>query len=791
MKFFLFSFFIFIFYIIKGQSISGYVKDIKTGESLPGVVISIENKPVSSTNSYGYFSVKLKKNTEYISFNLIGYKKLQKKISFKDTILTIYLETILTTLQEVAISTKKNQINNLQTSNYTLTQERIKSIPSITGTPDVLKVFQLLPGVQTATEGTTNLNVRGGSYDQNLILLDEAPIYNPAHALGFFSTFNADAIKTATIYKGNFPAQYGGRLSSVIDIIMKDGNNQQFNTDISIGLTANQFTVQGPIKKNKTSFLFSFRNSNVGNLIKILGLVVNNNVGTDEYIKFWDNNIKINHTINNRNKIYFSFYTGNDAYNFKILSLKNTVDWSNISSTIRWNHIYNKDLFSNLSLYTTNYTSINKNQINVNNTTWVSTIQEIGLKNDFTKNISNNDVLKTGVALAYRHFNPGVINQDNDSINKEKYINLNKNYNLEISMYLSREKEINDKLSINVGVRSSWFADLGPHYQYKIKTPSGIVDTLIYTDYGKIRNSFISFEPRITARYLINENSSLKGSISFVQQNLHLISNSTAGLPYDYWITASKEIKPQTSTQYLIGYFTNLFSKKISLSIEAYYKTLNNILDFKDNSNLLTEKSIEINTLQGIGRSYGVELFVEKNVGKHVGWISYTLARTQYKIENVNNDQWYSPRYDIRHNLSIVWIKKISDRKELSMTFKYTSGGFISLPTAIGNFDGALFSIYNFKNNYELPSYNRADLSYKLKTKRYFKSKLKKEWVFTLYNVYAKENIFSLVYRPVVNKPSDTDGIRNNPEFKIYNYNELYKFYLFSIIPTITFNVKF
>ncbi|MCX8481907.1 MAG: TonB-dependent receptor, partial [Sediminibacterium sp.] len=370
-------------------------------------------------------------------------------------------------------------------------------------------------------------------------------------------------------------------------------------------------------------------------------------------------------------------------------------------------------------------------------------------------------------------------------------INLNKNYNLEISMYLSREKEINDKLSINVGVRSSWFADLGPHYQYKIKTPSGIVDTLIYTDYGKIRNSFISFEPRITARYLINENSSLKGSISFVQQNLHLISNSTAGLPYDYWITASKEIKPQTSTQYLIGYFTNLFSKKISLSIEAYYKTLNNILDFKDNSNLLTEKSIEINTLQGIGRSYGVELFVEKNVGKHVGWISYTLARTQYKIENVNNDQWYSPRYDIRHNLSIVWIKKISDRKELSMTFKYTSGGFISLPTAIGNFDGALFSIYNFKNNYELPSYNRADLSYKLKTKRYFKSKLKKEWVFTLYNVYAKENIFSLVYRPVVNKPSDTDGIRNNPEFKIYNYNELYKFYLFSIIPTITFNVKF
>ena len=786
---------IILFFIISSinflfsQNIGGYVKDEKTGESLPGVIISIANKPITITNSYGYFSIKIKNSIESVSFNFIGYKSSTKKITKKDSIILVYLESIVTTLQDVELSTKKNLINNLQTSTYTLTQERIKAIPSITGTPDVLKVFQLLPGVQTATEGTTNLNIRGGSYDQNLILLDEAPIYNPAHALGFFSTFNSDAIKTATIYKGNFPAQYGGRLSSVIDIIMKDGNNQKYNTDISIGLTANQFTVQGPINKGKTSFLFSFRNSNVGNLIKVIGLFVNNGTGSDEYIRFWDNNIKINHIINNRNKIYFSFYAGSDEYNFKILSLKNNVDWSNISSTLRWNHVFNNSLFSNLSVYATKYSSINKNQFSLNNFSWSSGIQEVGLKNDFTKNLENNDLLKFGFAIAYRYFNPGSITNDRDSIDKIKSANLNKNNNFELAVYASREKELNDRLSINIGVRATWFADLGPHYQYKINTPIGVLDTFIYTPAGQIRNNFFSFEPRITARYLLNNNASIKGSISFAQQNLHLISNSTAGLPYDYWITASKEIKPQTSVQYLVGFFTELFKKKVSLSIEAYYKTLNNILDFKDNSNLLSEKNIELNTLQGIGNSYGIEVFLEKNIGKYSGWLSYTLAKTQYKIENVNNNDWYSPRYDIRHNISIVWLKKINERKEFSMTLKYTSGGFISLPTSVGYFDGVQFSIYKYKNNYELPAYNRADICYKIKTKKYFKSRFKKEWVFTIYNVYAKENIFSLVYRPNISNPYNEEP--SNPSYKVYNYSDLYKFYLFSIIPTITFNVRF
>ena len=789
MKLIIFVFLNFYINIIFSQNISGIIKDSKTGETLPNVIIFNDTKQIGVTNSYGYYSIKIREGNKNLKFSLIGYFTSLQKISNKDTLLNINLEPYTTTLSEVILNTKKNKIHNLQISTLTLTQEKIKTIPSLTGTPDILKVFQLLPGVQTANEGTTNLNIRGGSYDQNLILLDEAPIYNPAHALGFFSTFNADAIKTATIYKGNFPAQYGGRLSAVIDIIMKDGNNQKFNTDISIGLTANQFTVQGPIKKNKTSFLFSFRNSNVSNLLKVVNFFYPTiNIKPDDNIRFWDNNIKINHIINQNNKLFFSFYTSFDNYNFNIFSVQNNLNWSNISSTIRWNHIFNKTLFSNLSLYGTQYTSLNKNISNVKNYEWFSGIKEIGLKNDFTKYLANSNTIKFGYAVAYRNINPGVIEQkDSNSFFQNK--NQNINNNIDVALYISKEQILNNKLSILYGIRTTWFADIGPHNQYKIESQNGFIDTNIYTSFGKIRNNFFSFEPRITARYLINENSSLKTSITISQQNIHLISNSTAGLPYDYWISASKEIKPQTSTQFLIGYFTELFNKKLSVSIEAYYKTMDNILDFKDNSNLLTEKNIELNVIQGIGKSYGIEFFIEKQFGKLNGWISYTLAKTQYKVPNVNNNEWYSPRYDIRHNLSLVAFYKINQRFELSSTFKYTSGGFISFPTRSFKFAGAVFSVYDSKNNYELPAYNRLDVSLKYRGKKYEKRKLKKEWVFTLYNVYGQENIFSLVVRPTAGKEWN-DNLQNAEE-NATNGSKAYYFYLFGLIPTITLNLKF
>ena len=790
-KIFLFLIFFCLVYIenVKAQQVRGIIKDYKTGETISNVIISNGNKVVAQSNSYGFYSLKLNNSNNELIFNTLGYNTIKIKLPKKDTILNILLESITTTLKEIELNTKKNNITNLQTGTITISQEKIKAVPSITGSPDILKVFQLLPGVQTANEGTTNLNIRGGSYDQNLILLDEAPIYNPAHALGFFSTFNSDAIKNATIYKGNFPAQFGGRLSSVIDIIMKEGNNKAYNNDVTIGLTANQITLQGPFKKNKSSYLVGFRNSNVSNLFKAVNLfypVVE--FTNDQYIRFWDMNIKTNFILNENNKIYFSFYTSRDNYNYKIFSLINNLEWSNISGTIRWNHIYNKKLFSNLSIYGTQYESINKNFIKSKNFTWLSGVKEFGLKKDFTNYLNNNNTLKFGVSFIVRKFNPGIIDR-NDSINTKKQISNNINTNYELSGYISNEQVFNDKLSLLYGLRTSLFADIGPHTQYKIETSNGFIDTNIYTPFGKIRNQFLNFEPRITLRYLINKNSSIKLNYTYSQQNIHLISNSTAGLPYDYWVSASKEILPQTSYQFLLGYYTELFNKKINFSFETYYKILQNILDFKDNSNLLVEPNIEFITVQGKGQSYGVELYIEKLIGKFTGWLSYTLAKTQYKLPNVNNNEWYSPRYDIRHNVSIVTFYKLNNQYSISSTFKLTSGGFISFPTRSFLFDGAYFSLYEKKNNFELPTYHRLDLSVNYNSKKNQKRKIKKEWIFTIYNVYGNENIFSLVTR------QDPGFIKSGDETVnthiILNGTKVYKFFLFSVIPTISLNLKF
>ena len=773
------------------KTVYGTVKDKNTGELLSNVVISTNSKNVVISNKYGFFSIKSTKNNLSIKFSLIGYKYIEIQSPQKDSEIIVYLTPVIENLNQVTVSTRMQKIKSLQTSFNQLSQEKIKSIPSVTGIPDVLKSFQLLPGVQTSSEGTTNLNIRGGSYDQNLVLLDEAPIYNPAHALGFFSTFNTEAIKSATIYKGNFPAQYGGRLSSVIDIVMKEGNNRRFQGDVTIGLTANQITLQGPLKKGKSSYLIGFRNSNVGLLLTTIGSLVSTGSELNkDYIRFNDFNLKINHQLNEKNKLYFSFYNSNDAYNFKILFLINNLLWNNTAASVRWNHIYNKKLFSNLTFYTTQYSSVNKNEFYTNRYIWESAINEFGIKKEFNHYINATHNFKYGASVHFRNFNPGIIKElDSNQHIITKTGFSNNNYNSELALYFSNEHTLNENSAFQYGIRTTWFADWGPHQTTKIAIPNkGIVDTNINNPFGKIRGSFFSFEPRFSYRYLINEFSSLKVALSLTQQNLHLISNSTSGLPYDYWITASNEIKPQTSIQYLLGYYTEILNKQLVFQVEAYYKTLFNILDFKDNSNLLLEKNIELNTLQGQGKSYGLEFLIEKNEGRINGWLSYTLADTKYKIENVNNNQWYSPRYDIRHNLSLVLFYNKSKQTQWSATFKYTSGGFISLPTSTFRFDGILLPNYESKNNFELPAYHRLDLSIKTHGKKYDKKRIKSEWVFTIYNVYSQQNIFSLIARKDQGNIYSTEfGDQRGLE----NITKIYNLYLFGTIPTVALNIHF
>ncbi|MCX8480878.1 MAG: hypothetical protein ORN58_03070, partial [Sediminibacterium sp.] len=485
------------------------------------------------------------------------------------------------------------------------------------------------------------------------------------------------------------------------------------------------------------------------------------------------------------NKIFFSTYRGYDDYNFSILGNKNYTEWGNWTNSFRWNHIYNDRIFSNATLYSSQYNNLNKNEERVNKYRWKTEIIDIGFKYDFTHYLNNNNTLKYGIAVSKKQFNPGVVEKvDSTSISKPFASQILNNY--EFNAYISNEQTINDQLSFQYGLRYTFFADIGPNTKYTIKDNYGNwIDTNIYTPAGQFRDVFQSVEPRISFKYSLNELSSIKGNISYNQQNLHLLSNSSVGLPYDVWIPASKEIKPQTSIQYTVGYYTEIFKKKYILNAEIYYKSMKNNIEFKENANLTLNKNIEKEILPGIGRSYGLELYVEKPVGKFNGWISYTFADTKYKIDGINDGNWFSPRYDIRHNISLVGFYTINKRVEFSSTFKYTTGGFISFPTRSFRFDDAIFVVYEGRNGYQLPSYHRLDFGIKIKSKKYDKQRFKKEWFFNIYNVYNQNNIFALFIKPDIGNLNDTELHGQT------NSNKAYITYLFGIVPTIALNIKF
>ncbi|MCX8473503.1 MAG: TonB-dependent receptor, partial [Sediminibacterium sp.] len=465
---------------------------------------------------------------------------------------------------------------------------------------------------------------------------------------------------------------------------------------------------------------------------------------------------------------------------------RNTTEWGNWTNSFRWNHVYNQKLFSNLTAYSSSFTNINNNDFTLKKYRWKSDILELGLKLDFTHFVNNKNTLKYGAALSHKQFNPGIIELV-DSTNAFSDYASQYTRNYELNLYISNEQEISDKVSLQYGLRYTFFADVGPYNQYSYKNNQGnFIDTNIYIPPNQLKDAFHSLEPRLAVRYLLNDFSSLKTSITYNQQNLHLLSNSSVGLPYDIWITASNLVKPQTSWQYTIGYYANFLKNKLNFSAEIYYKDLNNIIDFKDNANLFLNKYIEQSILPGIGRSYGLELFLEKNGKKFSGWISYTYGDTKYKINGVNGNRWFSPRYDIRHNLSIVAVYKVSKRFEFSSTFKITSGGFISFPTRSFRFDDAIFVVYDGRNNYQLPTYHRLDVAFRVRSKNYEKQKLKKEWFFSIYNLYGQENIFALNVRPDIGNLGGIDLGRNQT-----SSNKAYYTYLFGIVPTITFSMKF
>lgn len=763
--------------LAQSRNIFGIVRDSVTGEPLPGVsVLIIEQRVQATTNSYGFYSLKSETGTVTLSYSHITYGIASKQIYLtKDTELNIVLSiSAIPVLKDIIVTNKLDKIIAPAMSYHNLKIETIKKIPSLAGEPDLLKSIQLLPGVNVVNEGSSNLNVRGGSFDQNLILLDEAPVFNPSHALGFFSTFNADALRSVSFYKGAFPAQYGGRLSSVVDIYMKEGSLKKSSVEGGIGLLASRILWQGPIKKDSSSFIVSGRYSYVGHVVDGVGNVISNSFVAKNTIDFYDINAKLNFTGGKRDRFYLSAYSGRDNFYSFPLDETNQLKWGNVTATMRWNRRFSPSLFSNTSFIFSDYRYSYYSLVDAKQFLWKSNIQVGGLKTDFDWFASANHTLKLGFGIYRNTYQPGRVEQRN-STSVIREFSLNKKQSLELYAYISDQIRFSENLTVQAGLRLTKFLNLGPG-QVFVYNPdmSTVIDSVLYRR-GEIINNYNSVEPRLSGRYRLGENSSLKLSYSYNKQFLHLIGNSTVGLPTDVWLPADRYIKPQGADQFAIGYVQFLDKNLVELSVELYWKQLKNIIDYKDNANLFLNPQLETQVLSGQGRSYGIEMLAEKKAGRLTGWISYCWSSTTQQINGVNNNDWFPAKHDINHNLTITGNFVKNKRWNFSATFRLTSGPKITVPAGDFTYFGASFNYYSERNGYTLPAYHRLDFSATHRSRNYERQKIKREWVFSVFNVYNRYNIYALYIKP---DPILLDEAR------------AYKFYLHGIVPSASVNFK-
>jgi hypothetical protein len=766
-------------------SVFGYVKDSSNFENLQGVNIIIENtKSYATSNRYGFYSITLPMGDYQIRYAYVGYELVKIKVQLNENKeINILLPVSYSKIDEVVVtSTKNNILKNNKIGFNSISTQQIKEIPTIAGESDVMKSIQLLPGIQVSNEGSSNFNVRGGSFDQNLILLDEAPVYNPSHALGFFSTFNPDAISNVDLYKGVFPSQYGGRISSVVDISMKEGNKQHFNTSGSVGTIASRVSIEGPIIKEKGSFLLTGRYSYAGKVLNMLTdagktLKMSNlsDLTNKNDIRFYDLNFKINYEFNSKNRLFLSFFTGNDFFYGYSLDNSAALTWGNTTSTLRWNHIYSPKMFSNIVLTFSNYNYSYYLKDDIRNFKWSSDMSELGLKADFDYFITPTIKIKSGLFTNYHSFSPGKI-EPRDTTSVIKSFSLDKKHSLDAGAFVNVNYSLNDNILIDAGFRYSYFFNLGPGWVYSYNQQmTHIIDSSFYTD-NKVINTYYEVEPRILLRYILNQDNTIKLGYGYTSQYLHLLGNSSVGLPTDVWLPPDKYILPQSAHQFSLGYYSIITTSNIEFSVEGYYKRMLHIIDYIDNADLFLNPHLETITKAGTGKSYGLEFFVQKNHGKLTGWAGYTLSKTTYKINGLNNNKSFNTRYDIRHNISLTGNYKLNNSWSISSVYKITSGGFITIPQGNFYFQGVKFNYYSDRNGYQLPIYHRMDLALNYKSSKNRLKRYQSEWSFSVYNVYAHKNTFSLFIR------QDPNDLGNN---------KAYKMYIFSFVPSITYSFKY
>ncbi len=762
-------------------TVSGFIKDSLNGETLIGATVAIQGKTKGiSSNQYGFYSITLEEGKYFFVSSFIGYQTKVLEVDLNsDKRINFDLLPKIKLSEEVIVTSRKrdNNVKNAQMGKFTLPIEQIKSIPAFLGEVDLLKTIQLLPGVRNAGEGSAGLYVRGGGPDQNLILLDDAPVYNTGHLFGFFSIFNSDAIKNVSIIKGGMPAQYGGRLSSVLDIAMKEGNNQKFQAEGGIGLIASRLSIQGPIKKDKASFIVSARRTYIDALTKPFISKTSQFYGSGYY--FYDLNAKVNYKFSEKDRLYLSGYFGRDVFDFSNgkQSLKVNIPWGNATGTLRWNHIFSKKLFANTTAVYNDYNfSFNAAQNNFE-IKLASGIRDLSLKQDFDLYSFTGHKVKFGGIYTYHKFTPSVVSGQQDSIVFTPN-NAQTKFGNEAALYVQDDWEINEKLNINAGLRYSFFQQIGP---YKIFTKDDNGNKLDSTVFGRGQSvkNYGGLEPRITVRYALNDETSIKASVTRNLQYIHLVSNSGTTLPTDIWVPSTYRVKPQISWLYATGLFKNFKNNMYETSVEVYYKNMQNQIEYQEGYTPNTLEDTENFFTFGRGWSYGSEFFINKVKGRFTGWIGYTLSWTWRKFDALNFGNKYPAKYDRRNDMSVVAMYEINKKWKVSGTFVFGTGNAATLPQRFYIVGGVLTQEYSRINQYRLPSYHRMDVAAILTPKKNERRKWKSEWVFSIYNTYSRQNPY-FIYFDQTGSPISGDLTIQAKQVSI-----------FPIIPAVTWNFKF
>ncbi len=748
-------------------TISGGIKDDAKGEEIISARVKVKDQPIgTNSNEYGFFSLTLPEGKYTLVVSAYGFVTQEIEVNLIQNVqLSVQMKNPVQELDEVNVTAIRQDANvkDAVMGVERLDPKELSKLPVLLGEKDIIKTMQLLPGVKNAGEGSSGFYVRGGGADQNLILLDEAPVYNASHLLGFFSTFNSDAIKDVTLYKGNQPANFGGRLSSVLDIKMNEGNNKKFNVSGGLGLISSKLNVEGPIVKDKASFLVTGRRTYADVFLKATDKF------KDNKLYFYDLNTKLNYRISKKDRVYLSGYFGRDKLGFGETF---GIDWGNATATARWNRIVNEKLFSNTSFIFSSYDykiSIKSGDVDFK---ILSKIQDFNVKQEFQYFLNTRNKLRFGLNAIHHAITPGQVETNSSSGISTTKINPLKS--IESAIYITNDWTASEKINVSYGARLTGFSVLGNGSESYTFNESGDVATTNKYKKNQMVKTYLIVEPRVSMSYSYSKTASFKAAYARNAQNIHLLSNATSASPTDVWLSTTLNTKPEIADQVSVGWFKNFKNNAYEFNVETYYKKMQNQIDYRNGANTQANEKLEGELLYGVGRAYGLEMILKKKTGKFTGWIGYTLSRTERKINGINENNWYVAKQDRTHDISVVGMYDINKKLSVSALFVFYTGNAVTFPTGKYEVNGETQFSYTERNAARMPNYHRLDLG--LTWIRKNTDKYESSWNFSIYNAYARENAYQITFRQSESDPNKTEAVQTT---------------LFRIVPAITWNFKF